>query len=150
MPEDDDLYDEEPQPEEPSREDPNLRQLRKKAKAHDEALARAEAAERKLVVAEAGLKLSPRQLDALTKVHDGDWTPEALKATAEELGFAAPPAREEPDLSAITRFNEVTAGGDTAPAPDYLEQLRNAATPDEVMAIAQKAGRRTSWDSDGS
>ncbi|HUR52874.1 MAG TPA: hypothetical protein VMZ71_02000, partial [Gemmataceae bacterium] len=41
--------------------------------------------------------LSERQMKALFATHDGEHTPEALRATAQDLGFVQPPPPEVPD-----------------------------------------------------
>lgn len=57
---------------------------------------RAQDAEQRAAVAEAGLTgLTPKQLRALKLSHEGDFTAEALKATAEELGFGAAKVEEQ-------------------------------------------------------
>lgn len=111
-------------------ESPNVRQMREhiknleaQAKEGTEAKGRVEQLERQLVVRDAGLNLDPKQLKALQAVHEGDWTPEAVKATAGELGFGqAPPApQNQPtpeELAALTRINQATSGGTPVPPAD--------------------------------
>jgi hypothetical protein len=78
----------------------------------DKALA---AAQQEIAVLKTGLKLSPKQVKGLFAAHEGDITPDALKATAIELGFAEPPEDEESegDREARTAAQDVqraTAG----------------------------------------
>lgn len=57
--------------------------------------------ERELSLHRAGLgHLSDKQAKALAAAHDGEYTPEALKATAEELGFGAKPTGESTPAAA--------------------------------------------------
>jgi hypothetical protein len=64
---------------------------------------RATAAERELVVNKANLDyLTPRQLAALSREHEGEWTSDLVKATAHELFGVGPtgestPGEPEPD-----------------------------------------------------
>jgi len=61
------------------------KELEERAKAAE---TRAEAAERKVALSDAGLSgLNEKQVKALLSAHDGDISGEALKATASELGF---------------------------------------------------------------
>lgn len=93
-------------------------QLRDKArsdKAKDEKLAEYE---RKDTVRAAGLNhLTERQMKALLAAHDGEFTSDALKTTAVELGFAEPDpddqAREE-EMAAQQRMAQATAGAGAA------------------------------------
>lgn len=138
MPEETEVIDQETETE------PNdLKILRKKAKQHDEAVARAEKAERKLAVSEAGLKLSSRQLDALVATHSGDWEPEALKTTAQELGWYEPPEEETntDEAEAHQRMDAAAAGGTTVPAVDWDAELKKAKTEEEFMETYRRSGR---------
>ena len=80
--------------------------LEDRAKAAEE---KAAAAERKLAFTEAGLNsLTDMQVKALGATHEGEITPDALRATAKALGFVSdeatgqstPAAPPEPDRSA--------------------------------------------------
>jgi hypothetical protein len=141
-----DYEDEESSDEQPSRKTIEVdaadwRTTRKKAKQLEEAETRATAAERKLAIREAGLDISPRQLSALLKEHDGEFTAEALKETATELGFWKPP--EEPDndgLEALDRVRQATAGSGAAGAFDKESAIAQAQTPAEVLAAVRAAG----------
>jgi hypothetical protein len=78
----------------------NWRKLEERAKKAEE---RATAAERELVVNKANLDyLTPRQLAALSREHEGEWTSDLVKATAHELFGVGPtgestPGEPEPD-----------------------------------------------------
>lgn len=109
-------------------EDPNpMRELRE---AHEQAVADAKAARQENTILKAGLTLSDKQVNALVASHDGDWTPEAIKETATELGFvkgetpdeapAAGPTAE--DEAAAARIAEATAGAPPASPPAAGEQ----------------------------
>lgn len=123
-----------------------IRQLEKKAKLAEEALARAEAAERRIALLDAGLgTLNPKQVDALLKVHDGDLTPDALKQTATDLGFGLPPTASSTDQvpaaesDAHMAMAEAQAGGEAVVSGERVEaDLAYAKSPAEVMAILAK------------
>jgi len=147
MPEEDlELDDDENEPN-PNEAKKYERLLNKANKQQAEAEARALAAERKLVVAEAGLRLSPVQLNALSAVHDGEWTAESLAQTATDLGFVKAPEEPQtdpqPDLSAYQRLNQAAQGGQEAPKEDMLAAIQNAQNENDVLTIMEKLGRST-------
>lgn len=117
-----------------------IRTLRQKAERTD--LAESEVADlkRELVVHKAGLTdLSDKQLKALTAAHEGDWTPEDLKATAVELGFGPQPVAEPPPT-----------GNDPAEmAAMQRTQAASGGTPQPVLQgdDALKASLAEAWDS---
>ena len=82
---------EEVEPEESAPKKKNWRdELTDRAKVAEE---RSAQLERELAFHKAGLSnLSDKQVKALSAAHEGEFTAELIKATAEELGFAAKPA----------------------------------------------------------
>lgn len=125
------------------------RATRKKAKQLEEVEARATAAERKLAVRESGLDISPRQLSALLKEHDGEFTAEALRETAAELGFWKPPDDEpSEELDALDRVRQASAGSGQAGAFDKDAAIAQAQTPEEVLAAVRAAGGLVNTDID--
>lgn len=100
-----------------------IRQLEKQAKAANEATARAEAAERKLAFAEAGLSLADPKMAYFVKGYDGEMTAEAITEAATAAGFLGTPAPPEdapavPDAEAeaLARNADVSAYGGPPPA----------------------------------
>ena len=85
--------------------------------------------------------LSDKQMRALFATHDGDQTPEALRATAQDLGFVAAPPPEVPDaeVQAHQRIAQASQGAD-ASTPDPLAGALNAQTEQEFWAQAEAAG----------
>lgn len=134
---------------------PNMRQLREELKATkaraselEAQAARASELERQLTLRDAGLELDPFQLKALGAVHEGDWTPEAIRDTAAKLGFTAPapapstvPAAE---LAALGRMNAVSSGAPPGPPMDRMEERNNrllqAKSEQEFDAIVREFG----------
>lgn len=104
---------EEPDPDEKAL----LRKLRgdlsRTGKARSKAEAELAEARRELAIAKAGLTdLEPKKVTALLAAHDGDLTPDLLRATAVTLGFA-----EAPDTSAEDAATAAAnASGDTQTA----------------------------------
>jgi hypothetical protein len=142
-----DYEDEDPQDEQPTRKTIEVdaadwRATRKKAKQVEELEGRATAAERKLAVRDAGLDISPRQLSALLKEHDGEFTAEALQATAAELGFWKPPEDTEvaEDAAAMQRMNAATSGATAPVGFDKEAAIAAATSPAEVLAAVRAAG----------
>jgi hypothetical protein len=126
----------------------DLRNLRKKAKAADEAERRAAKAERELAFAKAGLDLGDAKVGYFVKGYDGDLTPESIRATAVELGFvAAPQADQQAALEArsIEQITSTAAGGQPATF-DVAAELSAARNEREVMSILRRAGVPTSDD----
>ena len=89
--------------------------------------------------------LSERQMKALFATHDGELTPESLKATAQDLGFVAPPPPEVPDAEVAAHDRLFRASAGATPAPGDSDALDAAAisqakSQDEVMAIINARG----------
>lgn len=124
-----------------------IRQLERKAKSYDEALARATGLERELAFARAGLPDDPKTA-YFVKAYDGEMNAEAIRTAAQAAGFLeAPKASETPANERATheRMADAAAGGQ-APKQDFGREIAEAKSPAEVMAIVQRAGLPTSWD----
>lgn len=99
-----------------------IRQLEKQAKTASEATARAEAAERKLAFAEAGLSLSDPKMAYFVKGYDGEMTAEAITEAATTAGFLGAPAvpatvaADDAEAEALARNADVSAYGGAPPA----------------------------------
>lgn len=121
--------------------------LQAKADRADEAESRAQAAERRLALNEAGIELDPLQRKAIEAVHDGEWTPENLRTTAEKLRFVEPQAK--PDVSADEmaihdRIAGASAGSQIKPSDreaDIEARLAAAKTEKEFDEIYRSSGR---------
>lgn len=128
---------------------PVIRDLRQKANRTDVAEAKATELQRELVVHKAGLTdLSDKQLKALTLAHEGDWEPEALKATANELfpgamtaGEQTEPRIPDAELQAHQRVAAAASGQSAPPPPDLTAQIEAAQNPEEIKAILRNAGQ---------
>lgn len=116
-------------------EHPAQRRIRESAEKReaDELRAKLAEYERKDVVRSAGLELNDKQLKALWAAHDGENTPEALKATAASLGFAPDPSTEVSAEEIAAHERVASAATPLAPPPvassaleAALNQVRNA------------------------
>lgn len=133
-------------------EDPNLRQLRKKAKKADELAAlEPENAElrKKLAIYEAGLTgLTARQIRALSREDDIDWSDsDSIKAAAEELGYGTTAVDKQQvpqeELDAQERIQKAGAGAGAA-GWDPISEMNQLDPKDpefdaKLEAISQKA-----------
>lgn len=136
-------FDEDPDEE---NESPAIRQMRqrikeleKQVKEGDATKASLAAAEQRLAVYEADLKLSAKQVKALFASHDGDdFSPEALKATAVELGFAK---AEEPVSDEEREAQERVAAASTGAQPEATARFDpRGLSEDEFWRQAEEAG----------
>jgi hypothetical protein len=82
----------------------DFRNMRDKSHRADKVEKELDEVKRENVVLKTKLDLKPNQMKALIHSHEGEWTPEALRATAIDLGFAEPPEDEEPEEERQTRF----------------------------------------------
>lgn len=128
-----------------------IRAMEKKARAADEAMERAAAAERRLAFAEAGINPADKRLAYFAKAYDGEMTAEAIKAAATEAGFLTPaePENQIPaqEREALRQAAEASRGAGQVSDPDVATAIAQATSQDEVMAILQRSGVPTAWDS---
>jgi len=100
------------------------KELEDQAKAAEERAARFE---RELAFTKAGLDgLSDKQVAALGAVHQGEMTPDALKATAKELGFVTEPAPQ------MAQTQAQSPAQDQAPELAELARLANSPADHET------------------
>jgi hypothetical protein len=134
-------------------EAPNIRQMRQeirrlKREAKDQADAKAEveALRRQIAVRDAGLDLDPYKLTAVERMHDGEWSADSLRATAEKLGFIGAPAPANAqvpadELARLRQIQSASAGAAEPPATvgdrelDLDARLRGAKTEAELNAV---------------
>lgn len=129
----------------------DLKNLRRIASEHDEAKKKVESYERERAFSQAGLDLNDAKTSYFIKAYDGDMTPEAIKAKAEEVGFIgqAPPPPSGPsqqELQTHGRMANAAAGAPGTPPFDMDAALREAKTPDEIMQIMTQQGYPTTWN----
>lgn len=139
---DDDYTDDESSFEQPSED---FKALRKKAATADRLEPENTSLRTENALLKAGLgDLNERQQKALIASHDGDLTPEALKATATELGFTVEdkPAEETKQVSdaeqaAHQRAAEATSGAQASEAEKQTltDEINAATSPEAVVAL---------------
>lgn len=117
----------------------DIRALEKQAKAGREAEARAQAAERRLALREAGIPTTGVG-KLFEKAYDGPLDLEAIKTAAEEYGILGGGQQVSDDeLAGQKRLANNSAGaGQGSASPDVMAELAGAKSQDEVMAIARK------------
>lgn len=150
---DDDEEVEEPQQQ---NQEPNfVKQLRKDAKRSakeaDELRAKLTSIERKSAFQDAGLTLNDKQRQALEAIHQGDWSADAVRQTAVEMGWAQPTEQQQEVSKAISgqeRIAQAVQGSSaTPPASEALiESIKSASNEAEILALLQTAGRPTTYD----
>lgn len=121
-----------------------IKELEKENKDKADALARAEAAERKLAFAEAGISPTDPKMNYFVKGYEGELTADAIKAAAVEAGFLDPPEPAVPDeqVQATRRMAEASANGGTSPQDDGEQAIRETTSEAEVLAELARRGVR--------
>lgn len=142
----------------PSQND--LRELRKKAKAHDELVKKVAQFERDSAFRDAGINPSDPKAKYFVKAYDGEMTADAIKAEAQAAGVlqteeqrqeasnqqqAADQQRQSQE-QAHSRMDGAGAGGQSI-APDaqaeLVAKMEGAKSMDELIQIATAAGMPT-------
>lgn len=144
--EDDD--DQEPEGISLSRDD--LRALREKARAADEAQSRLAELERKVLFSEAGIDLSSKSAQYFAKGYEGEMSVDAIKAEAQEVGlFRKEQTRTQvpqEEMQMHRQMNSTTAGGDDPSTEDYAALIAGASSAQEVLEIATRFGVPTTYN----
>lgn len=78
------------------------------------------------------------------KSYEGEMTPEAIKAAASAEGLDLIPTSERPEiaqeLNDLASTSAIASSGAGSTPPNEIQAIRSAKTPQEVIALAQKAG----------
>ncbi len=143
MPDDDNLPDDET-PVSISAKD--LKALRNIARNASELQAQHEAAQRQLAFAKAKIDLTDPKMGYFIKGYDGELDPQKIRDAATEAGFLQAQTQQIPpqELGGHQQVADAAAGGNNNKT-DLAEQIRNANSQEEVMAIMTQAGYPTSW-----
>lgn len=138
------------QDDEPQTDNPNIRNLREKAKEADglrdeveRMRAQLATAERERAFFNAGIDPADPKAKYFVKGYDGEITAEAIKAEAAAAGILSPaqPAVPQEHFDAFDRAGQAAAGG--AGAPDetgVLSELRPGMSPEQIAATLTKHG----------
>jgi len=118
-----------------------MKQLEKEAKELRKQVAEFAVTQRELAFAKAGIDPASPQAKYFVKGYDGDLTPEAIRAAAEEAQLITPqPVQVDPDKAAWQQSNRIAAGAETASeGPSWVKRIRDASSADEVTAIFAEA-----------
>jgi hypothetical protein len=127
-----------------TRKDPvraRMRELEQQVKAFEAKAKEAEAAQRELAFVKAGVNPDSAAAKYFVKGYDGELTPEAIRAAAEEANLVSSEKKEAAgEQQAWNRVAQASRAGETSEPPvDYTQRLSNAKSPDEVMAIIAQA-----------
>ena len=147
MPEEFDDNDQDDQEDQQQGSNSNLRALRQKAKERDDLAAQLAERDRELAFAKSGLDFNDPKLKYFIKGYDGELTPDAIKAKAQEDGFlAAPTPKNAAEVVAQQRIANASSGASETPNEDLHDLIRQANSPEEVMKLVAQAGLPTSWN----
>lgn len=120
-----------------------MRQLEKELKAKDQALAEADAIRRENAFMKAGIPMDDPMAKYFVKGYDGDFTPEAIRAAAEEAKLirkASENAEAKSETDAWNRISRAQRSGETSePVMDWNTKLNQARNQEEVMQILAQA-----------
>ena len=127
-----------------TRKDPVRAQLRKVEQQLQVAEAKAkeaEAAQRELAFVKAGVDPDSAAAKYFVKGYDGELTPEAIRAAAEEANLVSSEKKEAAgEQQAWNRVAQASRAGETSEPPvDYVQRFNNTKSADEVMALIAQA-----------
>jgi hypothetical protein len=118
-----------------------MKQLEKEAKELRKQVAEFAVTQRELAFAKAGIDPASPQAKYFVKGYDGDLTPEAIRAAAEEAQLITPqPVQVDPDKAAWQQSNRIAAGAETASeGPSWVKRIRDASSAEEISNIFAEA-----------
>jgi hypothetical protein len=127
-----------------TRKDPvraRMRELEQQVKAFEAKAKEAEAAQRELAFVKAGVNPDSAAAKYFVKGYDGELTPEAIRAAAEEANLVSSEKKEVAgEQQAWNRVAQASRAGETSEPPvDYVQRLSNTKSADEVMALIAQA-----------
>jgi hypothetical protein len=127
-----------------SRKDPvraRMRELEQQVKAFEAKAKEAEAAQRELAFVKAGVNPDSAAAKYFVKGYDGELTPEAIRAAAEEANLVSSEKKEAAgEQQAWNRVAQASRAGETSEPPvDYVQRFNNTKSADEVMALIAQA-----------
>ena len=127
-----------------TRKDPvraRMRELEQQVKAFEAKAKEAEAAQRELAFVKAGVNPDSAAAKYFVKGYDGELTPEAIRAAAEEANLVSSEKKEVAgEQQAWNRVAQASRAGETSEPPvDYVQRFNNTKSADEVMALIAQA-----------
>ena len=127
-----------------ARKDPvraRMRELEQQVKAFEAKAKEAEAATRELAFVKAGVDPDSAAAKYFVKGYDGELTPEAIRAAAEEANLVSSEKKEVAgEQQAWNRVAQSSRAGETSEPPvDYVQRFNNTKSAHEVMALIAQA-----------
>lgn len=127
-----------------TRKDPvraRMRDLEQQVKAFEAKAKEAEAAQRELAFVKAGVNPDSAAAKYFVKGYDGELTPEAIRAAAEEANLVSSEKKESAgEQQAWNRVAQASRAGETSEPPvDYVQRFNNTKSAGEVMALIAQA-----------
>jgi hypothetical protein len=118
-----------------------MKQLEKEAKELRKQVAEFSASQRELAFVKAGIDPASPQAKYFVKGYDGELSPEAIRAAAEEAQLITPQANPmDADKAAWQQTNKIAAGAQTASeGPSWIKRIRDASSSEEISAIFAEA-----------
>jgi hypothetical protein len=120
-----------------------MRELENEVKTAREQLAVAQSAQRELAFVKAGVDLSAPVTKYFVKGYDGELTPEAIRAAAEEANLipkTETPTENKPETEAWNRLQQLSKRAErTEPPVDWTSRINQAKSPEEVQALLAQA-----------
>lgn len=122
-----------------------MRELEAENKRKDELLAQASQAQRELAFLKAGVNPENPMSKYFMKGYDGELEPEAIRKAAQEANLIQQQAQQvqqvvSQERNAWSRIGAaVTANETSEPPVDYVERIKKAKSPDEVMQLLAQA-----------
>ena len=117
----------------------HMRKLEKELKAERAARAEAEAAKRELAFVKAGVPLDNPVAKYFIKGYDGEITPDAIRAAAEEANLIQPSKQAEETKAEQEIWGRISkaqrAGERSEPVDDWETKINNTRNADEVMQL---------------
>lgn len=138
----DDFYEDDDQPQESNPVRARMKQLEKETRELRKQVAEAQAIQKELAFVKAGLDLNSPMAKYFVKGYDGDLTPEAIRAAAEEAQLITPqaPTETQAEKQAWQQTNKIAAGSEVAPPPpSWAKRIMDAESREEVFAIYEEA-----------
>ena len=145
MADDDQMQDDDTPVSIPAKDLKALRNLAKQAESIQQQYADAN---RQLAFAKAKIDLTDPKMSYFVKGYEGDLDPEQIRAAATAAGFIGGQQQQQQvspqEMAGHQRMAEAGLGG-TPGEPDLADQIRNANSQEEVMALMIKNGYPTTW-----
>jgi hypothetical protein len=135
------FYEDDDQPNESNPVRARMKQLEKENREFRKQLAEAETAKKELAFVKAGVDPTDPKAKWFVKGYDGEFSPEAIRAAAEEAQIVTPQQQvTDSDKQAWQTSNKVAAGAESgSEGPSWIKRIQDAQSEDELMAVFAEA-----------